>query len=141
MKINVRTSKTRALLFTLCFVIGLCILAGASMLTANAYTGNSGHLSREQLHTQTLATSVRTDTPAITVLMHGLSGRASHWSNDDNGNKGSITGFVKDSASIIEKMRDSVPDIKLYRAKFDDAFYLYAEYDGGNEEDEDKEEK
>ena len=131
MKINVRTSRVRALLFTLCFAIGLAIFAGASMLTANAYTGNSGHLSREQLHTQTLATSVRTDTPAITVIMHGLAGRAKDWSNDGNGNKGSITKFAQESDSIIEKMRSSVPDIKLYRVKVDDAtnFNLYSEYD------------
>ncbi len=102
MKINVRTSKTRALLFTLCFVIGLCILAGASMLTANAYTEDSGYLSREDLHSATLANSVSSDIPAITVLMHGLGGDAGDWSNNFTGAKGSSTAFAEDSNSIID---------------------------------------
>ncbi len=130
MKNNVRTSRTRALLFTFCFAIGLCILAGASMLTVNAYTGDSGHLSREELHSATLANSVSSDIPAITVLMHGLGGDAGDWSNNFTGAKGSSTAFAEDSNSIIENMRrTSKSGIKLYRAINDSSgLKIYSEY-------------
>lgn len=68
-----------------------------------AYSGQSSGMTRNQLHSETLATSVGNDTPAITVLMHGLGGRAMDWSNNFNGTKGSRTAFVQDLDSIIEK--------------------------------------
>ncbi|MCI9031995.1 MAG: alpha/beta fold hydrolase [Clostridia bacterium] len=100
------------------------------MLTVNAYTGDSGHLSREELHSATLANSVSSDIPAITVLMHGLGGDAGDWSNNFTGAKGSSTAFAEDSNSIIENMRrTSKSGIKLYRAINDSSgLKIYSEY-------------
>lgn len=83
-----------------------------------AFSGRSENMTKDQLHSATLAASVSTDTPAITILTHGLGGNAGDWSNDFSGTNNSGMDFAKDPDSIIEKMRDtSSSGIQLFRAK------------------------
>lgn len=79
-------------------------------------------MTREQLHETTLATTVSSDAPTITFLTHGHMGKAGNWSNSlEYDSKSNYTGseaFTYDSSSLIEKLRNNIPDgIKLYRAK------------------------
>ena len=131
MKNSFYTNKVRTFLLVICITIILIALVSIPVLTAHAsYSGSSSGMTREQIHTATLSTSVKSDTPAITVFMHGLGGSAKDWSNNFNGTKGSRTAFVKDSDSLMEKMRESSTGLKLYRAKTysNNSFSLYSEY-------------
>lgn len=127
-------TKRNFIIFLACIAIISAILSFISVLTAYvafAYTGQSGNMTKDQLHSETLAASVSTDTPGITIFTHGLGGSAGHWSNNFNGTKGSGDSFAYDSNSIIEKMRSSSDsEIDLYRAKTNSSsnFTLYSEY-------------
>ena len=117
-----------------CIAIISVLLSCIPVLTAYvayAYTGQSENLTKAQLHSATLAESVYTDIPGITIFTHGLGGSAGHWSNEFNGTKGSGDSFAYDSNSIIEKMRNSSDsEMDLYRAKTNSSsnFTLYSEY-------------
>lgn len=137
------TSRGKVFLIAICAVAALIVMVCAPMLTVSAYySGQSVDMTREELHSKTLALSVRSDTPAITVLMHGLGGDGGDWSNqmhwDSDNNWVGSSSFAYDSESIIEKMRNTSPSgISLYRAKSssykdDIQFTLCSEY--SNEE-------
>lgn len=133
MKVKFFTNRKKTVLLTICITIFLPALwlCVPGLTAYAAYTGQSGNMSRTDLHSATLAASVSDDTPAITVLMHGLGGDAGDWSNSFNGTKGSGDSFAYDSDSIIEKMRNTSSfEIKLYKAVTFDAnsFTLYSEY-------------
>ena len=122
----------KKVIFILCITIILTVLMGIQGMYAEAvYTGQSNNLTREQLHENTNAKSVITETPAITFLVHGYGCNATTWSNNFNGKKGATVSFVEDPDSIIEKMRNaSSSHINLYRANARDEnnFILYSEY-------------
>ena len=71
------------------------------------------------------------DIPQITVLTHGLSSSASHWSNNDGSGTG---GFVEDSDSLVYKLSQKAGGADIYRAvtydgdKSDAGYTLYAGY-------------
>ena len=65
------TPKRIVLLLFACVAIILAVLACVPTSLAQAYTGQSGNMSSVALHTDTLADSVSSDTPAITVLAMG----------------------------------------------------------------------
>ena len=82
MKTKFWTKRKTISVIAMCVAIVLAALICVPTLTAQAnYTGQSGEMTREQLHSATLATSVSSDTPAITVFMHGLGANAGVWSN------------------------------------------------------------
>lgn len=90
-------TKRNFIIFLACIAIISAILSFISVLTAYvafAYTGQSGNMTKDQLHSETLAASVSTDTPGITIFTHGLGGSAGHWSNNFNGTKGSGDSFA-----------------------------------------------
>lgn len=136
MKTKFWTKRKTMSVIAMSVAIVLAALICVPTLTANAnYTGQSGGMTREQLHSATLATSVSGDTPAITVLMHGLYGKAADWSNQmqwdsDEDWTGTRT-FTADNASIIEKMRNTASSgMQLFRAATsgESSFSLYSEY-------------
>ena len=131
MKIKFSTKRKIASILAVCIAIALAAFVFAPTLTAYAaYSRESSNLTGKLLHSATLAASVSTDTPAITILTHGLGGGAKDWSNNFNGTNNSGMEFAKDSNSIIEKMRKaSLFDINLYRAKiYASSFEIYSEY-------------
>ena len=141
MKIKIFTVKKITIaMISICIAVILITSIYAPLITAHAdYSGQSTSLTRTQLHDETLASSLSTDTPVITVLMHGLGSRASAWSNDfnileDTPGRSNLN-FVYDSDSIIEKMRDTAPSgLQLYRAETHttSSFTLYSEYGKGD---------
>lgn len=142
MKIKFATKRKMLSIIAICIVLILALFICVPTMTAYAaYSGQSGSMTRDQLHNYTLETSVGDDTPAITVFMHGLGSRASTWSNNFSiaeEQKGrEALDFVHDAASIIEKMRDTAPSgLQLYRAKTEsiDSFMLYSEYGAGDQD-------
>lgn len=69
-----------------------------------------------------------TNTPAITVLTHGLGGKASYWSNNnDNIAADDTFGFAYDDRSLIERLRQ-VNGANVFWAKMEPdgtSFYLH----------------
>ncbi len=136
--------RTLMMIFVCLIVILSTIILTTSKITTHAtFSGQSSGMSRADLHTATLSTSVSTDTPTITVLMHGLGGRAKDWSNgmyldESDWVVPSPNIFVYDYDSIIEKIRrTTLNGIKLYVARIrtiSSDFSLYSEYtfDGDN---------
>ncbi len=132
MKTKFYTNRLRTCLLAICIAVFFAALLCIPAFTAyGTYTGTSGAMTREQIHTATLAASVSGDSPAITVFTHGLGGKAGDWSNDKvyTGETGPKD-FVEDSESIIEKMRATSDGIQLFRTDIIDevSFDLYPEY-------------
>ena len=78
------------------------------------FIGYSENVTREELHQLTRIPSHCSDAPAITILVPGQGGDASHFSNDGTGN------FCYEMESIADCLSNVVAyDINLYYATFD----------------------
>ena len=113
-------------------VLAVILLFSPKLTVHAAFSGHSSEFTLEKLHTDTIATTVNSDAPAITFLTHGLGGSAEHWSNSMYRNEVNNTWvgnsiFSYDSASIIEKIRNQIPSgIKLYIAKMNNPSNPYS---------------
>ncbi len=111
-----------ALIFTFVFS-ALGISLGDSVLTASAATNNVSDLHRRtKIYSSRFSSDYYVgcedyadyynESPAITVLTHGLNGNASHWSNQGGSE------FAYDSTSLISKIGKKLHnDYDLYVAK------------------------
>lgn len=72
------------------------------------------------------------DIPQITVLTHGLGGKASDWSNQYNGDK---IIFEFDEISLVEKLKEKSNDSYIYRVKMisSKSYELYLSYNTAKE--------
>lgn len=85
------------------------------------FEGLGANISENEIHNKTRKGTYSSDSPSITVFVHGQSGEASHWSNDGEGN------LAYDEDSLIEKLRDDYGGANVYWARMarDENTYAY----------------
>jgi len=83
MKTRILTKVEHFLTTLVCVAVVLAVIfLFSSRLSVNAaFSGYSTGITREELHTATIASMVNEDEPAITFLTHGLGGGSGDWSN------------------------------------------------------------
>lgn len=87
------------------------IVARANQLSANTkYVGYSEDMDDELICDVINSDNQLDSNTAITILTHGQGGTAGNWSN--NGKD-----FIYDANSLIEQLRDEIPDSNVYVAQ------------------------
>ena len=87
---------------------------GETQIVDNHFVGYSEAMNGEQLHEVTRLPIASADAPSITVLVHGQSGDASHFSNDEK------WAFEYEANSIVDQLSAKMNySVNLYLAKFD----------------------
>lgn len=112
-KVKIKVTVGMLLIVVIALASVFCIFPQkASAGVQNQQTFYQGYVdyTDDELHNYTKRTSPSSQSPSITVLVHGQGGNASHWSNDGNGN------FEYDSNALVSTLSE-VSGSKIYKAQ------------------------
>lgn len=120
-------------------IMSLFMISASASTTNEYYVGYSQGISLENLHNLTNSSknsdgtytnTVSTNSPQITVLIHGLGGAASDWSNDFS-TSGNNLQFAYNGKSLVEKLRRNTDGV-VYRAETNFDYYNDQKDENGN---------